>query len=296
MRWVVFVLLLLGAHWSLTAFVPAPAGSAGWLWPFAADARPLVDRVGGLPGQPGGAVTAALAGIAGACFVAAVVGLFWKAVPTPWWPRLVLAAVAASLPLHLLWFGTWRIAPILNDAALLWGVLTRRWTAEVLPVRGLDQGSGRIHPLMNVPVPWTYVLSYLVGVGGELLLPLPARSAATTRILWIAGIGLAALGGLVAFLSLGIFRAARTTTVPFETPSTLVTRGPYRFTRNPMYVGLALLYLGVAGTRAEAWPVLCLPLLILYLDRVVIPAEETRLRHAFGDAYERYRARVRRWI
>ena len=56
------------------------------------------------------------------------------------------------------------------------------------------------------------------------------------------------------------------------------------------------LYAGVAATRAEAWPVLLLPLLLLYIDRVVIPAEEARLRQAFGDAYGRYGARVRRWL
>ena len=155
MRWAVFMLLLLGALFSLTAFAPAAAGRAGWLWPFAADSRPIADWVGGLPGRPDGAVTSCLAGVAGACFLAAIAGLFWRALPIRWWPRFVVVAVAASLPLHLLYFGTWSIAPILTDAALLGGVLTRRWTAEALPVRALRGTSTRIHPLMNVPVPWT---------------------------------------------------------------------------------------------------------------------------------------------
>jgi protein-S-isoprenylcysteine O-methyltransferase Ste14 len=105
------------------------------------------------------------------------------------------------------------------------------------------------------------------------------------------------VGGVpLAFHSLGIFRTARTTTVPFEKPSKLVTRGPYRFTRNPMYLGLALIYLGVAGLQAQIWPIMSLLLLIIYIDRVVIPVEESRLREVFGKDYERYCTQVRRWI
>src|SRR5262247_723539 len=94
MRWVVFVLLLLGALFSLTAFAPATAGKAGLLRPFAADSKPIVGFVGGLPGQASGIVTSFLAGVAGVFFLAAVAGLFWKTVPTRWWPALVIVAVA----------------------------------------------------------------------------------------------------------------------------------------------------------------------------------------------------------
>ena len=160
----------------------------------------------------------------------------------------------------------------------------------------MQRNSARIHPLMNIPVPWVYMLTFLAGVGLQRLVPLTIGSADVLRIMRIAGIGLTAAGALLAFAGLGIFHVARTTTVPFERPSKLVTWGPYRFTRNPMYVGLALTYIGVAGIQAQIWPVVLLPLLGLYIDRVVVPVEEARLREVFREAYERYCARVRRWI
>jgi protein-S-isoprenylcysteine O-methyltransferase Ste14 len=62
-----------------------------------------------------------------------------------------------------------------------------------------------------------------------------------------------------------------------------------------MYVGLTLIYIGVAGTRLEIWPVIVLPLLLAYINFVVIPVEENNLRGVFGDDYQKYGARVGRW-
>jgi protein-S-isoprenylcysteine O-methyltransferase Ste14 len=148
--------------------------------------------------------------------------------------------------------------------------------------------------LMHIPVPWVFVLTYLIGVVIEL-----ARPRVMGGVLHGTGaVGgvLFALGALVAGWSLRLFRKARTTTVPGQTSSNLVTSGPYRFGRNPMYVGLVLAYLGEAGMLKQLWPVVLLPLTIAYLSWVVIPVEEARLRDAFGEKYEQYRASVRRWI
>ena len=160
----------------------------------------------------------------------------------------------------------------------------------------MSSSSPRIHPLMHVPVPWIFVLTFLAGVGLQYLVPLSIKAAYILRISRTAGIVLVIAGVVLAFSGLRIFRAARTTTVPFEEPTRLVTWGPYRFTRNPMYVGLTLTYVGVAGIQAQTWPLLLLPLLAIYVRQVVIPVEESRLGEVFGDAYEQYRARVRRWI
>jgi protein-S-isoprenylcysteine O-methyltransferase Ste14 len=92
------------------------------------------------------------------------------------------------------------------------------------------------------------------------------------------------------------FRRARTTTVPGRASAALVTWGPYRFTRNPMYVGLILAYLGEAGMLHHLWPVILLPLVAAYLNWVVIPVEEAKLKEVFGDEYERYQRNVRRWV
>jgi protein-S-isoprenylcysteine O-methyltransferase Ste14 len=147
--------------------------------------------------------------------------------------------------------------------------------------------------LLVVPVPWVFVLGYLLGVVVERLLR-PAGGAPAWW--WIVGVGLFAAGAAIAGWSLAIFRRARTTTVPGETSARLVTWGPYRLTRNPMYVGLSLAYLGEAGMLRQAWPVAVLPLVVAYVNWIVIPVEEARLRAAFGDEYDRYRARVRRWL
>ena len=93
--------------------------------------------------------------------------------------------------------------------------------------------------LLKVPVPWVFVLSYLVGVALETIRPRTV-SPDIARASTIAGAALFAIGAAIAASALIIFRRARTTTVPGQLSARLVTWGPYRFTRNPMYVGLTL--------------------------------------------------------
>jgi protein-S-isoprenylcysteine O-methyltransferase Ste14 len=154
--------------------------------------------------------------------------------------------------------------------------------------------------LMHVPVPWVFVLTYLFGVLLEhvvlkSLCPV-AISPKAAMLSNYAGAALFAVGLVIAGCGWGIFRKARTTTVPGKSSAKLVTWGPYHFTRNPMYVGLICCYLGEAGLMKQLWPVLVLPLMIAYLNWTVIPVEEARLKEIFHDDYEQYRSRVRRWI
>ena len=148
---------------------------------------------------------------------------------------------------------------------------------------------------LPVPVPWVFVLTYLAGVALEFAFQLGGFtryhnfSTAAGSVVFVLGAALAGWGW-------SIFYRARTTRVPGETSSTLVTSGPYRITRNPMYVGLSIAYLGEAGIRHEVVPVILLPLTIAYLSLVVIPIEERRLYEVFGAEYARYRNRVRRWL
>ncbi len=148
---------------------------------------------------------------------------------------------------------------------------------------------------MRVPVPWVFVLIYLAGYAVERWHPF-AISPEAARIGWIAGIVVFAAGLLIAGWGQVLFRKARTTTVPGKVSSQLVTSGPYRFTRNPMYVGLTLVYLGEAGLLKQIWPIIFLPLMLAYLNWTVIPLEEGKLREAFPGEYEEYRSRVRRWF
>lgn len=149
--------------------------------------------------------------------------------------------------------------------------------------------------LLHVPVPWVFVLSYLVGAALESMRRGTIRPEAA-RASTIAGGILFVVGAVIAGWGLVLFREARTTTVPGKSSVKLVTRGPYRFTRNPMHVGLILAYLGEAALLKQIWPVIVLRLTISYLNWTVIPVEEERLKAVLQDEYEQYRSRVRRWV
>ena len=78
--------------------------------------------------------------------------------------------------------------------------------------------------------------------------------------------------------------------------SRLVTTGPFQLTRNPMYTGHVVVLLGAALRTGSWWPLLVAPLCVRATTRLVILPEEEYLTRQFGDDYQRYRARVRRWI
>lgn len=100
------------------------------------------------------------------------------------------------------------------------------------------------------------------------------------------------LAGLIAF------RQRRTTVNPLrpENASALVTGGVYRFTRNPMYVGMALLLTAWAVQLATLWPFLGPAAFVLYINRFQIAPEERVLGELFGESWSAYAARVRRWL
>lgn len=149
--------------------------------------------------------------------------------------------------------------------------------------------------LLRIPVPWVFVLTYIIGAILERALPLHTGNRTLPGVR-VAGGVIFGIGASIAAWGLLTFRRARTTTVPGQASSRFVTWGPYRFTRNPMYVGLILAYLGEAGILRQLWPVILLPLTVAYLNWVVIPLEESKLTEVFGDEYDRYRSKVRRWV
>jgi protein-S-isoprenylcysteine O-methyltransferase Ste14 len=177
----------------------------------------------------------------------------------------------------------------------VWGLVRGHWTnAGDRPV--LPDATRAVHPLLRVPVPWVFVLGYLVGLALQRLAGAQQPAPARRTSLWLAGLALVLLGAALAAWSLSLFRRARTTTVPLDAPSTVVTRGPYRLSRNPMYVSLTLIYLGECAIFAQLWPLLMLLPTLSYVNGVVVPFEEAQLRAAFGDRYCDYCATVRRWL
>jgi protein-S-isoprenylcysteine O-methyltransferase Ste14 len=148
-------------------------------------------------------------------------------------------------------------------------------------------------PGIRVPPPAIYLGGFLAGVVVELLVPSP-QPAGWLRIAAGAA-GLALLFALDSSAMLR-FRRSGTSFNPARPATALVTDGPYRFTRNPMYVGMAGLYAGAAVAAGVLWALAFLPAVLLAMDRLVIPREERHLAATFGDDYERYRRRVRRWL
>lgn len=111
------------------------------------------------------------------------------------------------------------------------------------------------------------------------------------------------LGGVVMLCGIGIatapfadFVRKRTAIVPIRPATTLVVSGAYRFTRNPMYVGLAAIYIGVCLVFEAPGSLLLLPLVLLVIDRYVVRREEAYLERRFGAEYLEYKSRVRRWV
>ena len=102
--------------------------------------------------------------------------------------------------------------------------------------------------------------------------------------------------GLIAVPAVLAFRRMNTSPKPWEPTTAVVTTGPYRFTRNPMYLGFTLLYLGTTCWVNTVWPLLLLPVVLVAMHYGVIVREEAYLERVFGEEYLRYKRRVRRWL
>jgi protein-S-isoprenylcysteine O-methyltransferase Ste14 len=91
-------------------------------------------------------------------------------------------------------------------------------------------------------------------------------------------------------------RHAGTPANPYKPVSHVVTQGPFRYTRNPGYLAMATIYMGIASVANALWAVLLLPVALIVVQRGVIEREERYLERKFGEEYLRYKAQVRRWI
>ena len=142
----------------------------------------------------------------------------------------------------------------------------------------------------------------LVGLCVALLMWLASRTVAPFEwplvLRGIAGLSFVIVGVGFALAGVRSFARAQTTVNPTKPAATssLVVTGIYRFTRNPMYLGMLLVLLGWAVYLANAAAFLIVPLFVLYISRFQIVPEERVLSAKFGEAFAAYRARVRRWL
>lgn len=154
----------------------------------------------------------------------------------------------------------------------------------------VDRGPG-----VSFPPPFLFVGGFGVGLLLSRIVPLAfpwagARWIPFVALLLIAhGLGLGAIGLLT-------FVRARTAVYPNQPARTLVTHGIFARTRNPMYVGITLVYLGGVIALGAVWSLICLPVVLVLLTRLVIAREERYLHAAFPDEYAAYCAEVGRWL
>jgi protein-S-isoprenylcysteine O-methyltransferase Ste14 len=157
-----------------------------------------------------------------------------------------------------------------------------------------DDGRGNAdNPGIITPPPFIYSWALAAGLlaNRRVRLPfLPRRLARTLSPLLII------CGFVVGLLGFREMRRAGTSVDPYEPATAVVTEGPYRFTRNPMYVGFTLMYVGISALANALLPILLLPAVQQLMRRGVIEREERYLEGKFGEEYLHYKAKVRRWI
>jgi protein-S-isoprenylcysteine O-methyltransferase Ste14 len=142
------------------------------------------------------------------------------------------------------------------------------------------------------PPPLIYLGPLIAGLLLDRRAPIGGVPSGPARL-----VGALCLAGFaIAVFALVAFRRAGTRPEPWKPTTALVTSGPYRFTRNPMYLGFTLLYLALALWFGGYWTLMLLPPILLVMIHGVIRREEAYLSRLFGTEYDDYRERVRRWL
>jgi protein-S-isoprenylcysteine O-methyltransferase Ste14 len=158
---------------------------------------------------------------------------------------------------------------------------------------GDDGRDNADNPGVIAPPPFIYAGTLAAGLLASRLLRLPflpRRLARTLGPLLIVG------GFVIGLSGFREVRRAGSNVDPREPATTVVTGGPYRFTRNPMYLGFTLMYVGISALANALLPILLLPAIQQLMRRGVIEREERYLESKFGEEYLRYKEGVRRWI
>jgi protein-S-isoprenylcysteine O-methyltransferase Ste14 len=137
---------------------------------------------------------------------------------------------------------------------------------------------------------WIWIAAYVRRFDPQIPIAIPGW-------LFPVGVALALIGGLVAAACIGTFvTVGRGTPAPFDPPRRFVAVGPYRYVRNPMYLGAAAVILGVGLAIASPALVLLTVGFLFLMHLFVVLHEESTLTRRFGDSYRRYQSTVHRWL
>ena len=114
--------------------------------------------------------------------------------------------------------------------------------------------------------------------------------------LWLAGVACIVVAALLTGATVHALHRAKTSTNPLDEPTELLTTGPFNFSRNPLYLGYTIAVLGCALASGSWLALLCPVVCFGVLNWLIIPIEEHTIHHVFGERYEWYCRRVRRWL
>jgi len=144
------------------------------------------------------------------------------------------------------------------------------------------------------PPPLIFLAAVLLGIGADALWPM--GFGVERGLLIGAGAVVVAASVLLFVWSISTFRRAGTAVIPTEPSTVVVDTGPYRFSRNPIYLAFTLLTVGLALAFDAPAMLVFLVVAVLIVRYGVIAREEAYLERKFGDAYRAYKARIRRWM
>lgn len=140
-------------------------------------------------------------------------------------------------------------------------------------------------------------LMVLAGILAQLLIGYVAPVQPILNETWqYIGVGLMLFGFAVILLVARGFRKNETTIIPDGQPSTLMENGLFAYSRNPIYLGMAIFLLGSALTVGHIWALAIVPVFVLLVRQIWIVKEEETLEAEFGQIYRNYKMRVRRWL
>jgi protein-S-isoprenylcysteine O-methyltransferase Ste14 len=149
---------------------------------------------------------------------------------------------------------------------------------------------------LRVRPPLLFLACLLLGLALDRGLPLPLDLPGTAAIQQMAGGGLILIGVAIAATGRRNFSRAATPFRSDQPVRALVTAGIHGWSRNPIYVGMFVIYAGIGVAARSPWILVLAPPLAIILNYSVVAREEAYLERRFGDAYRAYKARVRRWL
>ncbi len=148
---------------------------------------------------------------------------------------------------------------------------------------------------VRIPPPLVFLGAVITGAVLHAFV-MPVHIAIPVWLRFTAGITVALPALLLLAGALGLFWRTDQNPKPWKPTPEIISNGVYRFTRNPMYLGMALLQIAIGIGLANGWIIIVLPLVLAVVYTTAIRHEEIYLQRKFGDVYNRYRKSVRRWL